>query len=92
MAALRAEAVIDTATAVTAVISFRVLNFEFIRLQGRFGPPISPCAHLVQVVRASKLHLPPGDLASFIITIRDTDVCKFEARIAPYGLDHRWLQ
>ena len=84
--ALRAEAVIDTAIAITAV--FRVLNF--IRLQGWFNSPIPSCEHFIQVVRANKLHLPPGDLAIF--TIRDTDVCRFEARVAPYRLDHRWLQ
>ena len=86
MTALRAEAAIDTAIFATAV--FRVLSF--IRLQGWFNSHIPSYENFIQVVRANKLYLPPANLAIF--TIRDTDVCRFEARVAPCGMDHRWLK
>ena len=86
MTALRLETAIDTSIAVSAV--FRIMNY--IRLQGWFPSPSSSCEHFIQVVREHKLQMPPIELAVF--TIRDTDIVKFVPRVAPYGLEHRWLQ
>ena len=86
--ALRAEYVVDTTLAVSAV--FRILNF--IRLQGWFSEA-SPCSsyeHFIRTVRSNKLTLSPTELSIF--TIRPIDVCKFLPRVVAYSLDHRWLQ
>ena len=73
--------------AVTAV--FRIMNF--IRLQGWFPIPSLSCEHFIQVAREHKQGLPPSEIAVF--TILDTDIVKFVPRqVAPYGLEHRWLQ
>ena len=55
--ALRAESVIDSSIAVTAV--FRILNF--IRLQGRFSSPCPSYEYFIRAVRTSKLNLPPTE-------------------------------
>ena len=80
--ALHAESIIDASIAITTV--FRILNF--IRLQGWFNSPCPSYEHFIRAVRANKLNLPSLDLAIF--TIRVTNVCKFQARVVAYSLDH----
>ena len=83
MTALRAAKVIDATLSIETV--FRIFNF--MRINNFIGSQCSSRAHFISMVQAAKLQLSPTD-----ITIRASEVCKFEARGALYGGTMGWLQ